>query len=71
MMTEAMLTAMQARGWRYDPETNGWRRDDLWVANDQAQRAFDAAEAQRVCDPGLGCSETLAKIVAAGSVNDA
>lgn len=70
-MTEALLIAMQAQGWRYDPASAGWRRGTDWVGAEQAERAFEAAEAERVFDRGLGMSKTLAKIVVAEGANDA
>jgi hypothetical protein len=69
-MSETVGEAMMLAGWRYELETDGYRKGRLWVSRHQAEEALAAADKGEAYEPAQGLSETFAEILVSGGMND-
>lgn len=60
---QRLFAALRQAGWLHDPETQGFRKRDLWVSWGQAMDALRLAEDGEAAAGAVGQSETLARII--------
>ncbi len=65
MSEDPTFRVMRAAGWKWEPQSDGFRRAGLWVSRNQAQAAIAAAVNGREYRPSHGQSPEFNEIIIA------